>query len=161
MAVGSASTGVSGPVEVNAVQSAFAAGNVPQVVLDDPTNGSVVVHLGGGGKTTPTIAVNTNAGTGATATLSTASDDLSGTITLTEGSGAWVVGTQCTVTFGAPHLLKTNVVLTPLTAATVAAAQAGTVLPYVTRTLAGFSIAFAVVDAGAHVYTWDYVVLGT
>lgn len=160
MAVGSASTTVTGPVEVNATQSAANVATVPQVILDDPVNGSVALHMGGKG-TAPTAAVNANAGTGGSpaASLDANATDLCGELTLTGGTASWATGTQATITLGTALQVAGYPVFFPADAAT--AALAATVKPYATMTgLTAVNLAFDVADSAQHTTHWFYAILG-
>lgn len=161
MAIGSASQGVPGFVELNAPQSAANINNIPTAVLDDPANGSLAVHLGGKNPVATTIAVVVaGAGIAGTAALDANATDLCGTITLVTGSGSWGTGIQATVTFGVPLTKSAYVQFTP--AESVAASQWATLKPYAVATAAGvgFSLAFQVADSSAHTMKVNYFVAG-
>ena len=154
MAVGSGSNAIPGPLEINAPQSASNAANVPQAVLDDPVNGSVVLHLGGHGPA-PTPSVNANAGTGGApaASLDASASDLAGILTLTGGTASWATGTRATITLGTPVQEAGYPVFFPADAAT--AALAATVKPYATMTgKTAFNLAFDVADSAQHTTNW-------
>lgn len=115
-------------------------------VLLDVFNG----HIAVGQTTAPTIAVDANAGTGATASVS--GTDTAGAIQLDTGTLLWAAGAQATVTFNLAFASAPKVVLT----ATNANAAAAVVGVYVTKTTTTLVINFAVADASATTYTWDY-----
>lgn len=109
-----------------------------------------------GTKTVPTTTVNANAGTGATSVLGTGPRDACGSVTLTEGSAAWVAGAQLDITFETAYTNAPFVVITPTNAA--AAAAAANV--YVTSTTTKLTINFVNADVAANVYSWNYFVVG-
>ena len=109
--------------------------------------------------TAPTVAASSNAGTGATASLSNATDT-AGNITLTSGTVSFASGTQLTVTFNKAYAVAPIVVMTP-TGANAGGLYAAN-QPYVTSTTTGFTISFGVALAAiSTAYTWSYHVIET
>lgn len=104
----------------------------------------------------PSAAPNANAGTGASAGVSNATD-VSGEVSLTTGSGAWASGAQVTVTFAVSYGAAPKISLTPTNS------NAGIASPnvYVTKTANDFTINFINPDAASTAYTWDYSVIGS
>lgn len=115
-------------------------------------------HIRVSQQTAPTVAVHANAGTGATATLESGSNDTRGKIILTTGSAAWVAGTQLTVTFNKAFAQAPKVLITPANGQAyiaVAVRQAGGRELSTTQFLLECVVAFA-----AAVEThWNYVVI--
>lgn len=157
MAVGSAGPGVPGYVELNAAPSSSTA--QPQVVLDDPVNGSVMVHGAGKGPA-PAIAARTaGLGTGGTAALDANATDMEGQITLVTGSAAWGTGTQGTITLGTARTKKVYPTISPADAAT--AALWGTLQPYaIEASSTTWVIGFGVADTAAHTLNITYHLRG-
>lgn len=108
----------------------------------------------------PTILVDSNAGTSATAifTAGTVSTDRKGRITLTTGSGAYSVGAQLAVTFNAPKDNPPIVILQP--EGTSASLQNQTLQVNTIVTTTGFTLVFAVAEASAISSQWSYTVVG-
>lgn len=163
MSVGAAGTTTPGMVEINVSQSAADSANVPQVVLDDPTNGAQVMHLGGESglqaAATAVAVVIAGAGTAGTAALDATASDLCGKVTVVTGSAAWGTGAQANVTFGTPHVSVTYPKLFPLDATT--ASLWTTLKPYATPiALTGFAVNFQVADSSAHTLNIGYAVYG-
>lgn len=78
--------------------------------------GGTLALIGDG--VTPTATLSTGAGTGATLTFGTNSDDNSGTITLTTAGTPAASATIVTITFSTPYIGKAIVILTPANAVT-------------------------------------------
>lgn len=109
--------------------------------------------------TAPTIAVSANAGTAGAAifTVGITSNDIAGQITLTEGTGSWLAGAQCTVTFNKAYSSAPIVVLTPINAAAASGASSQQV--FVTSTTTTFVINFGIAAAGNANWKWNYIVI--
>lgn len=114
-------------------------------------------HLVHSQTTAPTAAVTANAGTGASASLSNATD-LRGVLTLTTGTASWAAGAQVTVTFNQAYVTAPVIALTPANAN--AATQATARGVYVSATTTSFSVNFAVADTAQRTYVWHYIVVG-
>lgn len=108
--------------------------------------------------TAPTATVNANAGTGATCTLSNASD-VAGTINLTTTAVASAAGEQCKVNFNAAYGVA------PI--CTFSAASANAVNfeviqgAYQTTTTAKLSLNFATAELVGRTYNWSYICVET
>lgn len=109
--------------------------------------------------TAPTVAANANAGTGASAVLTDASD-IAGKIELTMGSGSFSAGTQLTVTFDKTYAVAPVVVISATNQAAVSSVVHHEIhLDNITTT--GFDIAFGVQEnVAGTVYKWNYFVVG-
>ncbi|TAK89163.1 hypothetical protein EPO04_03630 [Patescibacteria group bacterium] len=106
-------------------------------------------HLITGGST-PSAAVNANAGVGASCTVS--GTDTAGTITVTTGSSGVVAGTQCAITFA------TNFGSAPRVVLGASSAGAGPLDPYVASSATNtFSIGVGTAGATGTAYKFDYV----
>ena len=106
---------------------------------------------------TPTFAVNSNAGIGASATLTNATQT-SGIITLQSGTLGWKSGDQIDINFkGLSGLIPKSVIITPLNAQTALDASVNGV--YIQKTDTGFSIDFANPDTKSNLYSWNYFVV--
>lgn len=106
-------------------------------------------HLVTGGST-PSTAVNANAGVGATCTVS--GTDTAGTITVTTGSSGVVAGTQCTVSFSSSFGAAPRVVVGPSNSA------AGPLDPYIGSTATNnFTVGVGTAGSTTTVYKFDYV----
>lgn len=101
--------------------------------------------------TSPTATPDANAGTGATCSVSGATD-LAGTVQLVTGSGAWAAGAQCAITFNAAYAVAPKCVLTPVNAS----AAVATVNLYGTKTTTDLILNFVNADVAATTYEWDY-----
>lgn len=109
--------------------------------------------------TAPAVAANSNAGTGASAVLTDASD-IAGKIELTMGSGSFSSGTQLTVTFDKTYAVAPVVVISAANQAAVSSVVHHEIhLDNITTT--GFDIAFGVQEnVAGTVYKWNYFVVG-
>jgi hypothetical protein len=108
--------------------------------------------------TAPTISVSTNAGTGATALLTSKSNDVVGNIVFTSGNGAISSGSQCTVTFFKPYTSPPIVILTPTNRYTAWAMSNKEIFPLTSTT--GFTITFGVLPNASPVgHEWNYMVI--
>jgi hypothetical protein len=104
----------------------------------------------------PTTTTSTNAGTGASSSVSQATD-IAGIVSLTTGTLSFSAGAQVTVNFANAYVNAPNVTLTPHNALT----GATTVGVYVTSTASGFVVNFATPSIAAQAYSWYYHVIGT
>ena len=100
----------------------------------------------------PTVAVQSAAGTGATATIS--GNDTKGTITLTTGSAAYSSGAQAIVTFVRNYGTAPVVVLTAADADAAVAWDAHDV--FVTSTTTTFSLTFGTAEAAGVEMLFNY-----
>lgn len=126
----------------------------------DATNSRLVLkngHLVSQQTTAPTVTISSNAGTGATGSVSNATD-LAGKVELITGTIATLsAGDQITVNFNTAYNVAPIVVLTPNnTTAALNAAGA-----YVTSTTAGFTINFVSASIATLTYDWFYQVIET
>jgi hypothetical protein len=110
-------------------------------------------HLGSLATAAPTVAVNSGAGTGATASISTGATDARGTVTLNAVSTGGSAGAWVTVTFNKAYSSAPVVVLTNGSSAVTAPNT------YVTSTTTGFVINSSAVPASLTV-VYNYVVIG-
>lgn len=106
--------------------------------------------------TPPTATPNANAGTGASASVSNATD-IAGKVELISGTIGLVSGAQVKVTFNSPYSVAPIVVLTP----NDPSAAAGTLGVYVTSTTNGFTINFSIAAGISQTYDWFYHVIET
>lgn len=106
----------------------------------------------------PSIAAQSGAGSGATATLGTFSGDTSGVINLTTGASGRSSGAQVKVTFQSPYNSPPVVVFSGANAS--AAANLVSTGTYVTSTVNDFTLNFGVAASGAIAFVWNYHVLG-
>lgn len=105
----------------------------------------------------PTVTLDANAGTGATGSVTNATDT-AGIVELDTGTLP-SSGIQITVNFDQAYNVAPIVVITPQNSA---ASTAQTVeQAYVTSTTTGFAINFNVASAGSITYTWFYTVIET
>lgn len=108
--------------------------------------------------TAPTAAPNANAGTGATCSVTNATDT-AGHINLTTTAVLPGAGIVATVTFKDAYAVAPIVVATPRNAA---AGQNSTVQGvYFTTTTTTLDVNFAVADATGRAYVWDYFLIET
>jgi hypothetical protein len=116
-------------------------------------------HLKTTQTTAPTATVNANAGTGATSTVTSATDN-AGILNLTLGAIATLSsGAQTDVNFHTAYGVAPIVVLTPTNATTATNIAAFGV--YVTSTTAKFTLNFATAGAATDVLQWNYHVIET
>lgn len=108
-------------------------------------------HIRSNQTTAPVASVNSNAGTGASCSVSGATDT-AGTINLTTGSGAWASGTQCTVSFNFSYNSIPKCQLTP-GSSTAALAALNT---YLGKSTTDIKINFVNPDIISNSYEWDY-----
>lgn len=101
----------------------------------------------------PTTTVNANAGTGATSTVSNATDN-AGTVNLTTTAIAGSAGTLTTVNFSSAFTVAPIVVITPKNGASALAMN--TLGIFVTSTTAGFTISSANADVVGVTYAWSF-----
>jgi hypothetical protein len=113
-------------------------------------------HLKSTQTTAPTATPNANAGTGATASVSHATDS-AGSVSLTSGSAAVASGTQLTVSFNVAYNVVPIVNLTP----TNANAAGNTIGVFVTSLVSGFSVNFTAAPITGTTYTWNYQIIET
>ncbi len=118
----------------------------------------VNAHLKSTQTTAPTTTI-INAGGGATATVTNATDR-AGHLELVTGAGA-TAGQQCTVNFNRSYAVAPIVMITP-TNENAADFLSVVRAIYVTSTVSGFSINFKVGDSGGPTtYSWNYTAEGT
>lgn len=110
-------------------------------------------HIKSTQTTAPTATVNAHAGTGATCSVSNATDS-AGNITLATTATLTATGEQCAINFN----LAYNVA--PICVAIPSSANAGALAVlqaiYFTSTTAKLSVNFNVASAGINTYTWTY-----
>lgn len=127
--------------------------------LSGSANASVTInnsHLQSAQTTAPTITVGAAAGTGATGSVSNATDT-AGKLELITGTITLATGPQITVNFNKSYAVAPIVTITPQN---VTAAQA-TVAAYVTSTTTDFTVNFAVASIGTQTFDWFYHVIET
>jgi len=125
---------------------ATTAGNTKLLVHDG--------HMGVTQTTAPTTTVNANAGTGATCSVSQATDT-SGRIELVTGSGAYSSGVQCALNFNLAYSTAPICQLTPTNAVSAANAVANQI--YIGSPVTGsVAVEFGVAAASAQAYAWNY-----
>lgn len=113
----------------------------------------VDAHLKSTRVTAPTAAVNANAGTGATCSVSNASD-IAGSIALTSTAVAPSAGTQCTITFNVAYGTAPICLVTPTNGNSILQSVVnGT---YFTTTTTTLLVTFSNSDVTGHAYTWAY-----
>lgn len=123
------------------------------------TGTNVLLSLKGGHlkiaqTTAPTVAVNSNAGTGASCSVSNATDS-AGRLSLTTGTLATSSGTQCTVTFNKAYGVAPVCVLSP-TNANAAANSVTRQIDFPTPSTTVFTINFGIAETAGTAYTWAY-----
>lgn len=106
----------------------------------------------------PAVAASANAGTGATASVSNATD-IAGKVSVTTGTLGLALGGQLTVTFNTVYNVAPIVSLTP-TDSNAAIAEA-TVGIYVTSTVNDFTINAVAALGISTTYTWNYSIIET
>jgi hypothetical protein len=154
--------GSSGDI-ISTVTQASAGPGLPQgVTLIGPgattvTNSLLAIkngHLTSQQTTVPTAAVNANAGTGATCTLSNATDT-AGTINLTSTATAPAAGTQCTVTFNKAYSVTPRCVFSPADANSIlfGVTNGARIIGASTTTM---TVVYANADAVGHANSWNY-----
>lgn len=117
---GNARFGSSGDIVGTVTQASLGPGLPQGEIMLGPgavTGTNVLLSIKGGHikvaqTTAPTATVHANAGTGATCSLSNTSD-AGGTLSLTTGTLATAVGTQCTITFNKAHGVAPPCVFSP------------------------------------------------
>lgn len=128
----------------------------------DATNARILLkngHVVSQQTTAPTTTINANAGTGATSTVSNATDS-AGTVNLTLGSvGTLSSGIQTTVNFNTAYNVAPIVVLTPANA--TAASNTSVFGIYTTSTTSGFSVNFATAGVALSALQFSYTVIET
>lgn len=137
------------------VNSTLGAGDAPI-----PTGYSLIKdgHLRSQITTAPTTTTNANAGTGASSSVANATD-MAGTLTLTTTAVAPASGIQCTVNFNRAYNTAPIVVISPNNNnGAIDSVLRGI---FVTSTIAGFSINFAVAETVGTTYKWNYHVIET
>lgn len=120
------------------------------------TNASVVTkdgHIKTTMTTVPTATVNANAGTGASCTLSNASDT-AGTINLTTTATSPASGVQCAVNFNKGYNVAPICSLTPSNANAASIGVSSQV--FVSSTTGVLNVNYGVADASGHADTWTY-----
>lgn len=106
--------------------------------------------------TAPTTTVSANAGTGATGSVSNATD-VAGRVQLVSGALSLLSGAQITVNFNIAFNTAPIVVLSPANLA----AGANVAAYYVTSSTSGFTINFGIAGGAALTYQWNYHVIET
>lgn len=137
----------------------YIGGRLSLGVTTTTTNSKLTVkdgHLTSQQTTAPTVTISANAGTGATGSVSNATDT-AGKVELVTGTITLATGAQITVNFNKTYAVAPIVVITPNN---TTAAQAA-VAAYVTSTTAGFVINFAVASVGSQTFDWFYQVIET
>lgn len=116
-------------------------------------------HLQSTQTTAPVAVVSVpGAGTGATCTLSNATD-IAGRVNLTTGTAAWAVGTQCRITFNKPFSVPPIIIITPANA--IAAQNLGGRQIFATTSNTFFDISFGAAAVSAVAYQFNYVIIET
>lgn len=163
------------PGNVRLSSSGDIIGTVTQIVLPGLPQGEIMLgagattgtnvllsikngHIKIDQTTSPTAVVNANAGTSATCTLSNASDS-AGLINLTEGSGSWASGTQCTITFNKAYGVAPICTFSANNAATAGHQVSQQV--NITTTTTTMIVTFGVADSAATAYKMFYHCLET
>ncbi len=107
----------------------------------------------------PTAVVDANAGTGATCTINSSSDDNAGQVTLVTGAAATASGSQCLMTFNrAWSASQVICTMSPVDAG--AGTAPSTTLPFFPATTTALDLQFGVAAIGANTYTWNYHCMG-
>lgn len=104
--------------------------------------------------TAPVATVNANAGTGATASISTNATDTAGAVTITVGTIGVSTGSYCDIAFDSAYGSAPIVVLTP-------ASSTLSTSVYVTSSASGFSVNFAVAGGIGSTYVINYYCIET
>lgn len=164
-------TGFTGHIRLatgSGVPSTANSGSIILTTGDATTRGSINLnapaiqafdsHLRIIQSTPPVATVNANAGTGATSTVSNATD-IAGIINLTTTAVTPAAGAQTSIAFDAAYATAPIVVITARNADTANFAVASGV--YVTTTTTTMVINFATADAVGHAYSWFYHVIET
>jgi len=120
------------------------------------TNALIVTkdgHYKSAQTTAPTTTVNANAGTGATCSVTNATDN-AGTVTLVTGSAAFASGVQCSINFNLAYNVNPSCVFTPnnVNAALKSVTQS---IFFTSSTSAGI-VNFGTAELAATTYVWDY-----
>jgi hypothetical protein len=124
-----------------------------------PSVVSVNSHYQSTQTTSPTTTTSANAGSGATSSVSNATD-VAGHLTLTLGSvGTLSSGIQTTINFNAAYTVAPIVTITPSNA--TAANNVALFGVFVTSTTAGWSLNFATAGVALDVLTFNYHVIQT
>lgn len=128
-----------------------------------PASNAVIVFNNGHVKSTqttpPTTTINSNAGTGASSSVSNATD-VAGHISLTLGTiGTLAAGEQTKINFNTAYNVAPIVVVTPTNA--TAASNQSVFGVYVTSTTTDFSINFATAGVALASLTYNYQVIET
>lgn len=125
------------------------------------TNTGVIVnngHIKSTQTTAPTAAVQAGAGTGATCTMSNATD-VAGGINITSGTITLAAGAECIVTFNKAYGAAPRCVMWPNSSATaLAIASAG---QYVTSTTTTMTVNFGAAPVLSTAYSWNYYCVET
>ena len=132
-------------------------GNI-NITRNTNVGGNIIIggHIISTGNT-PTSIVNSNAGAGASSTLTNASNT-SGIVTLQSGTSGWKSGDQIDINFTkSSQPIPKSVIITPLNASTSLDASLNGV--YIQKTDTGFSINFANPDTKSNLYSWNYFVV--
>ena len=161
-----ADQGIFAPIALNAPQQLFLGGNPGKWEV----NVGGLIYAGGvllgrtltgvaeidsavpSGGSAPTVIVNTNAGTGATASV--VGNDLAGVITVNSGSAALVTGAQVALTFNKVKSAAPSVVM--LT--TQGSGSPRTIVVTTALATTGFSVSAAALTASS-AYQWAYLVI--
>lgn len=118
-------------------------------------------HIKSKQTTAPTITPNTNAGTGATTTLSNATDT-AGIINLTTGTASFGAGIVATITFNKSYATAPIVIISPANAQAAADGGSAHHIYYPPASTTGFTINFGVQpNSSSTLYQWQYYVIET
>lgn len=124
------------------------------------TNALLIVkngHIKSQQTTAPTVTTNANAGTGATSSVSNATD-VAGKLALTLGTLP-LLGVQTTVNFNKAYATAPIISLTP--ANVLAASNSVSKQIFVSSSTSGFSINFGVGGTATEAYSWHYHIIET
>jgi hypothetical protein len=124
------------------------------------TNALLVIkngHLKFQQSTAPTVTVNANAGTGATSTVSNATDT-AGKLALMLGTSP-ASGVQTTVNFNKAFATAPIISLTPANALTAANSVSKQI--FVSSATSSFAVNFGVTGTAAEAYSWHYQIIET
>lgn len=105
--------------------------------------------------TAASAAVNANAGSSATCTITSAADDGAGAVKIVTGTASWAAGSQCDITFGRAFDATPICLLTPADGATAQAAYSAR-FAYLSATTTVLSISFNSADTASNTYNFNY-----
>lgn len=160
--------GFSGAIQFVATEAVTTTNQGGEIILSTTPNGAAAVverfritqagHLKSTQASPPTTTTNANAGTGASSSVSNATD-VAGIVNLTTGTLATATGEQVKINFNKAYTTAPIVVITSHNA------NAATNLVirgvYATSTTTDFSINFTVAETLGTAYTWYYYVIET